>query len=138
NNQTTHNVWFDRKSGLLFVAHHTNEVLIFDLSGVDLASPPAEIDLAPRVLDASSSDAEIPHTSVYGLFYVPEADRLYVSVGYANMGPKPGTPPNGVFVYEGVSDPAVTGRAAPARKIGWSSSNKYFPPQPLWVTRVAQ
>lgn len=138
NNQTTHNVWFDRKTKLLFAAHHTNEVLIFDLSGVDLDSPPGELDLAPRVIDASSSDAEIPHTNVYGISYVSASDRLYVSVGYANMGPKMGTPPNGVFVYDGVSDASVSGRAPPSRTIGWSNGDVYFPPQPLWVTRVPQ
>lgn len=135
NNQTTHNVWYDAPSKQLFVAHHTNEVLIYDFSSVDLDSPPPELDLAPRVIDASASDADIPSTSVYGLFYVPEADRLYVSVGYANMGPKPGTPPNGVAVYDGVTSKDVSGRVKPSRVIGWASGNQYFPPQPLWVTR---
>lgn len=136
NNQTTHNVWFDRQSKLLFVGHHTNEVLIFDLSAVDLdVAGPVVLDLAPRVLDVSASEMEIPNWSVYGLFFVPEDDALYVSTGFAMMGPKPGTPPNGVKVYEGVTSPSVSGRVPPAKIVTWTNGMTYFPPQPLWVTK---
>lgn len=136
NNQTTHNVWFDRTSKLLFVGHHTNEVLVYDLSKVDLENAgPMDLDLAPRVIDVSTLDADIPAWSVYGLFYVGAEDRLYVSTGHAMMGPSVGSPPNAVKVYDGVSSPMFSGREQPSRLIHWQNGNIYFPPQPLWVTR---
>ncbi len=136
NNQTTHNVWWVAEKKLLLVAHHTNEVLLFDLADVDLDAPgPLDRDLSPRVIDVSDSDATVPNHSVYGLFYLPENDRLYVSVGFARGGPNPGTPPNAVKVYDGVSARTVSGRVAPARLIHWTNGDVYFPPQPLWVTR---
>jgi hypothetical protein len=138
NNRTTHNVWFSPERRLLFAAHHTNEVLIFDLSAVDLDAPVSpELDLEPRVIDVSSSDADVDRYSVYGLFFVERDDELYVSVGYADGGPRPGTPPNGVRVFGGASSASVSGRAAASRVIEWQSGGQYFPPQPLWV-RLAQ
>lgn len=136
NNQTTHNVWYDRDTQLMFVGHHTNEVLIFDMKDVDFqAKPPVHLDLAPRVIDVSTSDADVAQWSVYGLFYVPEVDRLYVATGFAMGGPQAGTPPNAVLVFDGVSSPSVMGRAEPTQRIHWGNGDTYFPPQPLWVTR---
>lgn len=132
NNQTTHNVWYSHARKLVIAAHHTNEILIFDASAVDFESAAKrDYDLTPKVIDASASDADIPLTSVYGLFYLEEADRMYVSVGIQGDGSKP----NRVVVYENVSAAATNGRVAPARTIQWTNRSTYYPPQPLWVTR---
>lgn len=146
-NQTTHNVWYDAARDRLFVGHHTNEVLIFDTSGVDLTpAAPMRRDLPARVLRINEveDDSDARQWSVYGLFYLSDADRLYVSCGFANPpmgmmmsgGPRPGSPPNVVRVYEGAS--GLTGRPPADRTIAWQSGELYFPPQPLWVTVVSR
>ncbi len=132
NNQTTHNVWYSHARKLIIAAHHTNEVLIFDANAIDFGSAATrDYDIVPRVIDASASDADIAATSVYGLFYLEEADRMYVSVGIQGDGSKP----NRVVVYENVSAAATNGRVAPARTIQWTHRSTYYPPQALWVTR---
>lgn len=134
NNQTTHNVWYDPTSKLMFVGHHTNEILIYDLAGVDLdPAAPTDLELVPRVIQVNENDGDVASWSVYGLAYVAAHDRLYVSTGATMGGPKPGAPPNAIKVYDGVSQTAASGRVAPTRVIGWSNGTTYFPPQPLWV-----
>jgi hypothetical protein len=106
--------------------------LIFDATAIDFASPATrDYDIAPRVIDTSASDADVALTSVYGLFYLEDADRMYVSVGIQGDGSKP----NRVVVYENVSSAATNGRVAPSRTIQWTHRSTYYPPQPLWVTR---
>jgi len=137
NNQTTHNVWFDSDRKLLLVGHHTNELLIYDLADVDLTpDEPAELDLTPRVLEVheESDGSDIGNWSVYGFFLLEERDRLYVSCGHAEMGPSKGTPPNAIKVYDGLMDSGDSGLVAPDRAIHWSSSDTYYPPQPLWIS----
>ncbi len=132
NNQTTHNVWYSGTRKLIMAAHHTNEILLFDANAIDMESAATrDYDIAPRVIDASESDATLADTSVYGLFYLEEQDRMYVSVGIRGDGSKA----NRVVVYENVSSAATNGRVAPARTIQWTTRSTYYPPQPLWVTR---
>ena len=143
NNRTTHNVWFDAASSLLYVGHHTNEILVFDLSAVNLdPGEPVDLDLAPRVLrindQADLSDQY--DWSTYGLFYLAKQDRLYVSAGNTVGGTASASgPPNNpaakhvVKVYEGVSRSSTSGVLTPARRISWDNVNTYYPPQPLWV-----
>ena len=139
NNQTTHNVWYDRQHELLFVGHHTNELLIFDMTRTnwDPTIRPTDLTtLIPRVIEINEmtdgSDKE--NWSLYGLFYLPSQDRLYVAVGYTTPGPHPGSPKNSIKVYDGISNPSMTGVVKPTRVIYWSNGEQYFPPQPLWVT----
>ncbi len=40
-----------------------------------------------------------------------------------------------VKVFDGVSDPATSGRLEPVQVIYWDSVDQYYPPQALWVTR---
>ncbi|MEZ4448815.1 MAG: hypothetical protein R3B09_04980 [Nannocystaceae bacterium] len=136
-NQTTHNVWFIAEGELLVVAHHTNEVLIYDLSGLEWGAtgPTQDHDLTPRVLEIHETADDQGKWSAYGIFYIRELDRLYVSAGYTPMGPAPNSPEHAVKIYEGVHDPRLAGQVAPAREIRWTNVGQYFPPQPLWVTR---
>lgn len=143
NNRTTHNVWYASARKLLFVAHHTNEVLIYDLASVDLAPPaPVTIDVAPRVLQINEqAGVDEYHWSAYGLFYVGAFDRLYVAAGYTPGGdathsgpPQPGSPRQAVKVYDDISDPSASGLVPPDRTIFWSNGQTYFPAQPLWVS----
>lgn len=144
NNLTTHNVWFDSSQSLLFIGHHTNEVLIYDLSTLSWSTTAASQNLVPRVLkineDSAGSDEYL--WSCYGLFYLPSLDRLYVSAGYTptatSLGsfgpPAAGTPENAVKIYDGVSDSSMSGVVTPDQEIYWSSGSHYYPPQALWVT----
>lgn len=142
-NNTTHNVWFNSSNNMLIVGHHTNEVLFYDLSAIDLTSTtPTDYDLAPaRVLEIheQTDDSDLGFWSVYGLFYLASKDRLYVSTGYndpAVLGgaPDTGAPPNEIKVYDGVSLSHVDGQLPPTRVIHWDNGGTYYPPQPLWVT----
>jgi hypothetical protein len=143
NNQTTHNVVFDPDHELLFVGHHTNEVLIFTLDSTFWSSTTTtDHDLTPRVLRVD--DGVNPEQwSTYGLFYVRGEDRLYVSVGYTpngattsrSGGPMAGSPQNVVKVYENVSSAGLSGVVTPDRVIHWTVGSQYYPPQPLWVER---
>lgn len=144
NNRTTHNVWYARGKGLLFVGHHTNEVLIYDVSAVNFtpATQPTDLDLTPRVLKINEVDGVDDYGwSAYGLYYVPARDRLYVAAGYTPNGtptqsgpPQPGSPKQAVKVYDDISNPSVSGVVPPTRIIHWSSGSTYFPAQPLWVS----
>lgn len=136
-NQTTHNVWFIAEGELLVVAHHTNEVLIYDLSGLEWGyqGPTLDHDLTPRVLEINEAADDQGKWSAYGIFYVRALDRLYVSAGYTPMGPAANSPEHAVKIYEGVHDPSLAGQVKPAREVRWTNVNQYFPPQPLWVTR---
>jgi len=100
NNQTTHNVWYDAASEVLFVGHHTNEILLYDTSQVDweAAGSPAILNLAPEVLEIHEEDdgSDQYDWSAYGLFYVAELDRLFVAAGATSgvttITPVPRTP----------------------------------------------
>jgi hypothetical protein len=146
NNQTTHNVWYDSGHKLLFVGHHTNEVLIFDLSTVDFqSSTPSDIAPAPRVIkiNENDDDSDQYNWSAYGLFYQADLDRLFVSAGNTNGGtatksgpPGVGLTTHAIRVYNTISDPSKSGRLTPDKNIKWSSVTTYYPPQPLWVAAV--
>ncbi|MEK7689617.1 MAG: hypothetical protein AAB425_01205, partial [Bdellovibrionota bacterium] len=147
NNQTTHNVWYDSSRSLLIVGHHTNEVLIYDLSTLNFTptTTPAIQDLTPwRILkiNEQTDDSDQYLWSAYGLFYLPAQDRLYVAAGYASTGtstgsngpPTAGTPENCVRVYDNVSALPASGVITPTRELWWSNGSTYYPPQALWVT----
>lgn len=146
NNQTTHNVWYDSVHKLLFVGHHTNEILIFDLSSVDFqASTASDIAPAPRVIkiNENDDDSDQYNWSAYGLFYHSDLDRLFVAAGNTNGGTatKSGPPGFGltthaIRVYNSISDPSKSGRLTPDKNIKWSTVTTYYPPQPLWVAAV--
>lgn len=144
NNQTTHNAWYDSSTQLLFVGHHINEVLIYDLSDVNLSPPssPTDLDLTPRILQVNeqADNSDQYQWSVYGLFYLPTQDRLFVAASYQANGsemssgpPQAGSPEQAVKIYDGVSDPAVSGIVTPTREIWWDNGDQYYPAQPLWV-----
>lgn len=136
NNQTTHNVWYDASTQLLLAGHHTNELLIYDLSAIDLSpASPTEHDLTPRVLEVheDSGGSDIGNWSVYGFFHLPENDRLFVSCGHAQMGPTPGAPPNAIKIYDGLLGGSANGQVTPTRVIHWTDGDRYLPAQPLWV-----
>lgn len=146
NNQTTHNVVFNPDSEQLYVAHHTNEVLMYNLRGINWHPPlplPRDTDPVPRVLkiNESSTDTDIYDWSVYGLFHVRKpGEKLYVSAGYTPGGTATmsgynthGTPMNAIKVYNQISDTSISGRYTPSRLIWWTWGDTYFPPQPIWV-----
>lgn len=138
NNQTTHNVWFNSLTNQLFVGHHTNEVLIYDLSSTDLdPTSSTDYNLTPRVLKVNeqSDDSDAGSWSAYGLFLIPEEDRLFVSCGFTSGGPALNSPPNEIKIFDGVSDSSFSGVQTPTRTIHWDSGATYFPPQPLWIQR---
>lgn len=144
NNQTTHNVWYDAATGMLIVGHHTNEILIFDLSSVDLnAAVGQDLDIAPRVIKVHemSDDSDQYEWSAYGLFYVSSTDQLFVSVGNTRGGTSTRSGPPGVGltthvvrVYDHVSDTTTQGLVTPTKNIYWSNVTTYYPPQPLWIS----
>lgn len=144
NNQTTHNVWYDSVHEQILVGHHTNEVLFYDVSDWDLDTGMGDIepDAADvKYLEINETDSDEHQWSAYGLFYLPNKDRLYVSGGYAAYatedhggGPPSESPPSEVKVYDNVSDSGFSGRETPARVIQWSNGSDYYPPQGLWVT----
>lgn len=138
-NQTTHNAWFIAKGELLVVAHHTNEILIYEMAGTPWGHPGPlmTLDLAPRVISIheQADDSDIGHWSAYGLFYRPEGDRLFVAAGYTPMGPAVNSDQHAVKIYGNVSDPATSGKVDPLAEIRWTNVDQYFPPQPLWVSR---
>lgn len=145
NNQTTHNVWYDNSKQLMFVAHHINEILIFDMKGVDwTANGTSDLTtLAPRVLriNDKSDNSDQYEWSGYGLFYLASQDRLYVSAGNTKGGNEKSSGPPGknltthaIKVYDNVSASSVQDVFPPTRIIHWSNIATYYPPQPLWVT----
>lgn len=137
NNQTTHNVLYDTAHDQIIVAHHTNEVIIYDVSSWDLDTGMGDIepDAADvRYLQINETASDENGWSAYGIFYLPTKDRLYVSCGYSAGGPPSGSPPSEIKVFDDVSDPAFSGMMTPERTIQWSSGATYYPPQGLWVT----
>jgi hypothetical protein len=91
------------------------------------------------------ADTSTQYYSAYGIFMLPELDRLYVTVGRTDLAPgsptgymiRQGIPPNVILVYDGVSSymSAMPQLFSPTRRIYWSTGDaEYFPPQPLWVT----
>jgi hypothetical protein len=135
-NPTVHNVWYDSTRQLLFAGHHTEELLVFDLSRIDLdPSTPTTHDLSPRVIELheETDGSDRMDWNLYGFFYLADEDRMYVAVG--NRPNVPGAPPHEIRVYEGLADPSSMGLIAPTRRIHWQTGDQYFPPQPLWVTR---
>lgn len=143
NNQTTHNSWYDSDTKLLFVGHHTNEMLIYDLSNVDLApSSSTEQNLTPRVLQVNelADNSDQYQWSIYGFFYLASQDRLYISASYQANGtamnsgpPQAGSPEQAIKIYDGVSDSSVSGITIPTREIWWDNGDQYYPAQPIWV-----
>ncbi len=150
NNKTGHNVWYDHAKKLMFFGHHTNEILIFDLSSVDLtvaAGTTSDLTtLVPRVLyiNEDTTGADQYSWSLYGLFYLASQDRLYASAGYTGFGSpsstqsgnpgSPGDSRNAVKVWNNISDTSIKEYSSPDRIIRYSNSATYYPPQPLWVT----
>ena len=142
NNQTTHNVWFIPHKEWLVVGHHTNEILIYPLSGMNLDSGAGDLNIEPYVLGIheESDDSDQYDWSTYGFFYVREHDRLYVSAGHTqggnangSGGPNPGGS-HQIKVYDAFSMWTTWGQRAPDRRIHWDSWETYYPPQPLWIT----
>lgn len=142
NNTTTHNVWFIAEKEWLVVGHHTNEVLVYDLTGVDVDNGAGDLNLTPNVLGIhdESDDSDQYDWSCYGFFYVKEHDRLYVAAGHTaggsstmSGGPNPGGS-HQVKVYDAFSTWTTWGQTAPDRRIHWDNWETYFPPQPIWVT----
>jgi hypothetical protein len=148
----THTVWYDPPSKLLFVVHHTNEVPIYDVSDMGQKCAPdfLHCELAPKaVISVGSNNTDEEFSSVYGVFYEPRADRLYLSVGYTVHEEEyvvGGYPENGIYVYDGVSRFRGGPTAfAPSRVIGWDGAvnphldpvigipDVYLPAQPIWV-----
>lgn len=146
NNQTTHNVWYDSGHKLLFVGHHTNEVLIFDLSTVDFqSSTTSDIAPTPRVIkiNENDDDSDQYNWNAYGLFYPADLDRLFVAAGNTNGGTATQSGPPGfgltthaIRMYNSISNPSKSGRLTPDKNIKWSSVTTYYPPQPLWIAAV--
>lgn len=144
NNQTTHNAWYDSGTQLLFVGHHINEILIYDLADVNFSpsSTPTDLDLTPRVVKVNeeADDSDQYQWSVYGLFYLPSQDRLYVAASYQANGnaqssgpPQAGSPEQAIKIYDNISDSSMSGLVIPTREIWWDNGDQYYPAQPLWV-----
>jgi hypothetical protein len=148
--EITHNVWYDTDTSHLYVCHHTNEVLKYNLTGLFDGSPPAPLNCVPDVsgrldcntppewtlrINAEDDDSDADAFSAYGIFLIPQLDRLYVSNGFRTN--VPGTE-HIVKVYDGVKfranspgDPIEP----PDQVICWGTlAETYYPPQALWVT----
>lgn len=146
-NQTVHNVFFNPVNKLLAVGHHTNELLIFDLSTQNLSpSSPTVLNLVPRVLLINEIAGTVPvndtlNHNLYGFFWDIATDKIYISDGYTggspgqSGGPTPGTL-NKIKIYSNLSSSATAGMVAPDRVISWTNSTSYWPPQPIWVTKT--
>lgn len=159
----THNVWYDAPSNLAFVAHHTDEVLIYDLGSVaEQCDDPYHCELAPQALLQIGTGATLTaFPSVYSVVYDYALDRLYTTVGFTDftgyldlqtfeVAPgdyiMPGFPQNGIYVFDGVRDLEGSLAPEPIAIIGWQSAidahfdpaigveDRYFPPQPIWVS----
>lgn len=148
NNMTTHNVWYDGVHEQIIVAHHTNEVIFYDVSDWDLDAGMGAIEpdaSEVRYLEINESSLDSSLWSAYGIFYLPAKDRLYVSCGYSSHAteeksavPDSGSPENEIKVYDGVSNPEFGGMAVPDRVIQWDNGLAYYPPQGLWVTEYTE
>lgn len=140
-NPTVHNVWYNSNNGLLAVGHHTHELLMFDLNGVNLSpGAPAMHNLSPRVI-MINDDPGLTDTSnhnLYGLYWDIERDIMYTSDGISSMGPTPGSPPNVLKIFRNVSDTSVHGVVVPDRTICWTNGDVYFPPQPIWMQKTVE
>lgn len=139
-NPTVHNCWWNPSNQLLAVGHHTNELLMFDLSVVNWGSPvPLVLDLAPRVIRVDDPALGFDSTDVnlYGFYWDLATDRMFCSVGIDNHGggPTPGSPPNAIKVFEQVSDSTSQGIMVPSRTIYWNNGSTYYPPQPIWLQK---
>ncbi len=137
-NKTVHNCQWNPNNQLLAVGHHTNELLFFDLNGINWSPAGTDIlDLTPRVLRVDDPALGFDSTDVnlYGIFWDINSDTIYCSVGIDNPGggPMSGSPPNSIKIYGNVSNSAVSGLVQPSRIIYWSNGNTYYPPQPIWV-----
>lgn len=140
-NPTVHNVWYNKKNGLLAVGHHTFELLFFDLNPINLnPSSPTLHNIVPRVIQINDDPllTDTSNHNLYGFFWDEERDIIYLSDGISNMGPTPGSPPNVIKIYKDVSDTATYGVVSPARTICWSNGDIYFPPQPIWVQKTME
>lgn len=144
NNQTTHNVWYDSNSNMIFASHHTKEFLMYDASQIDLApSTATDYNLAPtRLIEIheQTNDSDQYYWSIYGFHYLASKDRLYVASGYSSGGtssgtsvPDSGTPPNEIKVYDGISMSHFNGQMTPTRVIQWSNGSTYYSPQGTFV-----
>lgn len=140
-NPTVHNVWYNKKNGLLAVGHHTFELLFFDMNAIDLnPSSPAIHNLTPRVIQINDDPflTDTSNHNLYGFFWDEERDIIFLSDGISSGGPTPGSPPNVLKIYENVSDTAMHGVVPPNRTICWSNGDIYFPPQPIWVQKTME
>lgn len=142
----THDVKYDPGTGLMFVVHHTNEVLMFNLTDVEEACDDLlNCELAPQaVIQVNTNPSDLDYWSSYDVLYLPEVDRLYVSVGLSLLSNipelgapyEPGLMANSIKVYDGVSQYEGGPTIFPtSREITWSSSDDHYPPQPFWITR---
>ncbi len=139
-NSTVHNCWFNPVDELLAVGHHTNELLMFDLSGINWNPASTDVlDLAPRVIrvDDPSLGHDSTDVNLYGFFWDLETDRMFCSVGVDNPGGGPAldAPPNSVKVFDSISDSTVSGITIPSRFIYWDNGGTYYPPQPIWIEK---
>lgn len=143
-NPTVHNCWFNFSNNLLAVGHHTHELLMFDLSSINLApTTPTSNNLTPRVIKINdmSNDLDTINHNLYGFYWDIATDSMYISDGWSGSapgmqgGPQPGTA-NKIKVYGNVSSAATSGIVTPARTICWSNSTSYWPPQPVWLKKT--
>ncbi|HYG53297.1 MAG TPA: T9SS type A sorting domain-containing protein [Flavobacteriales bacterium] len=137
-NQTVHNAWFNPTKQLLAVGHHTNELLMFDLTSVSWSTvSPLKYDLIPRIIrvDDPSLGYDSVDVNLYGFYWDLATDRMFCSVGVDNPGGGPTTtcPPESIKIFSNVSDSTVSGVTTPDRVIYWSNCSTYFPPQPIWL-----
>lgn len=160
----THNVWYDAATNLIFVVHHTEEILIYDIATMTTAcSDVYNCELQPKTILTIGKENRLTSLhSVYGVMYDSELDRLYVTVGFTDftgvidfatgeITPKDitvdGFPPNGIYIFDGVSELEGDVNLDPTLFLGWESGvtphlvpetgteERYFPPQPIWVSR---
>ena len=140
-NMTTHNVWFRADKQMLAVGHHTNELLLFDLSTLNWSSAPTQnYNLSPKVVYVVDTALGIHPNDInlYGFYWDVEFDRMYCSVGIDNPGggPMPGSPPSSIKIFDNISDPLTVGVVTASREIMWGNANTYYPPQPIWLIKT--
>lgn len=145
-NRTTHNVWYNKYSNMVAVGHHISELLFFDMAKFNypaIQGPPQNYNVSPAkvcLLNEKADSSDYDDWSLYGFHWNIEDDIMYCSMGYTPMhgGPPPGSPNQKMIVISGISDTTVSGWINPDRTIYWASGDTFWPPQPIWVHKVAE
>lgn len=129
--------WYNSDKKLLAVVVQNNELLLFDINGLDLSTAPTtDFNLTPRVININQNpdNSDSLNWKLNGIFWNTKKDKMYLSIGFDSSGVRSGSPPNKINVYSDLTDTSKKGHITPERVIAWSNAYTYYPSQSVWVS----